>query len=99
MVFMKRVFFVSNENKSRAELALKSDDEISRGSITVKSAASLGIEKDGYFIIIDAGEHAIKKAEELLKGVAEKYSKPGEVLDRVEEQENNAIEGFGNILG
>ena len=41
---MKEVFLVSSENKNKAEMELKKDDLVSRGSITIRAAASLGIE-------------------------------------------------------
>ena len=96
---MKAVFIVSGENKNKAETALKKDDEISRGSITMRDAKSLDFEEEGIFFILDASEEAIKKAEELLSELGKKYEKAGEVLKKVEEQENTATEGFGNILG
>ena len=96
---MKEVFFVGSENRQKAEDILRKDDAISRGSITVKQAQALGISKDGYFIIIDNSEENVRKAEALLKGVAEKHKGREEVIRKVEEEENSAIEGFGNILG
>jgi hypothetical protein len=96
---MKEVFLVSSENKNKAETALKKDDEISRGSITMREAKSLGFKENGIFFILDSPEAAIKKAGELLKGIGEKYKKASAVLEKVEEQENTAIEGFGSILG
>ena len=96
---MKEVFLVSSENKSKAEDAIKKDDTVSRASIVTRSAASLGIEEDGYFIIIDGSEEAVKKAGELLKDLAKKYDKKDEVEAKLSEQEDSAIEGFGNILG
>ncbi len=96
---MKEVYFVSKENKSKAEDALKKDDSVSRGSITLKESSTLGMKEDGFFIILDASEQALKKAGELLKDIAEKYEKKEDVLEKIQEQENSAIEGFGNILG
>jgi len=96
---MKEIFLVSNENKAKAEEAVKKDDLVSRSSIVIRSASSLGIKEDGYFIIIDGSEEAIKKAEELLKDLAKKYEKKKEVEEKMNEQEDSAIEGFGNILG
>ena len=66
VISMKEIFLVSSENKSKAEEVVKKDDLVSRSSIAIRSAAALGIEEDGYFIIIDGSEEAIKKAEELL---------------------------------
>ncbi len=96
---MREVFIVSTENKSKAEDALKKDEIVNRGSIVVRSAASLEIDEEGCFIILDAPEPAIKKASELLKGIAKTYKDRNSVLEMLDEQENAAIEGFGNILG
>ena len=99
VISMKEIFLVSSENKSKAEEVVKKDDLVSRSSIALRSAAALGIDEDGYFIIIDGSEEAIKKAEELLKELAKKYDKKEQVEARMSEQEDSAIEGFGNILG
>ena len=96
---MRVVFEVPSENKSKVEELLKKDDEISRGSITIRTAGSLDINEDCYFIILDAPEDKIDKAKELVKGMAKLYKHAEKVLDKIDEQENSAIEGFGNILG
>ena len=96
---MREVFLVAAENKSKAEDLLRRDDEVSRGSITLKSPGSLDMDEEGYFIIIDASDERIKKAEHLLHGLATKYSHQEKVLEKIDEQENSAIEGFGSILG
>ncbi|MBI5347152.1 MAG: hypothetical protein HZB66_00935 [Candidatus Aenigmarchaeota archaeon] len=96
---MREVFLVATENRRKAEELLKKDEIVNRGSITMRSAASLEIKEDGYFIVVDAPEKAIKKAHELLKGIAVSYKNKEKVLGVIDEQENAAIEGFGNILG
>ena len=96
---MKEVFLVLAENKDKAEQALRSDDLVSRQSIIVRSAPHLDIDEEGYFIIIDGSEEAVKKAHELLDKLANRYEHKEKVLAKVEEQEDKAIEGFGNILG
>ena len=96
---MKEVFLVLAENKDKAEQALRSDDLVSRQSIIVRSAPHLDIDEEGYFIIIDGSEEAVKKAHELLDKLAKRYEHKEKVLAKVEEQEDKAIEGFGNILG
>jgi hypothetical protein len=96
---MREVFIVSSDNKMKAEDLLKKDDLVSRGSIILKVASSLDIKEDGYFIILDASDEALKKAEELIKNIAKKYSKKDVVLERFDEQEDTAIEGLGAILG
>jgi hypothetical protein len=99
VIVMKEVFLVKSDNKQKVEDLLKRDDIVSRGSITIKAPASLDIKEDGYFFILDMNETAIKRAEELIKGLAEKYKHPEKVILAVNEQEAAAIEGFGNILG
>lgn len=96
---VKEVFLVSSENKSKAEDALRKDDLVSRQSIAVRSAPHLDIKEDGYFIIVDGSEEAIKKAHELLDQLAKKYEHKNKVIAKLKEQEDKAIEGFGNILG
>jgi len=99
VIIIREVYLVVAENLSKAEDVLKKDETINRGSITTKSAASLDIKENGYFIILDCNEKALKKAEELLQDIAVKYKYKEKVLSIVDEQEASAIEGFGNILG
>ncbi|MAH42197.1 hypothetical protein CL614_00515 [archaeon] len=94
----KEVFLVSNENKGKAEQALKQDDEINRGSISVRQCGSLDIDEEGYFIIVDLNEEALEKAKKLLKDLATIYEKKDDVLKKIESEEE-ALGGFGNILG
>lgn len=97
--FMHEVFLVGMENKDKAERILKADETVNRGSIILKSAASLDIDEEGYFLIIDCQPEAVRKAEELLAGIATKYAKKEAVLEKFNAQEDAAIEGFGKILG
>lgn len=94
---MKEVFFVSNENKNKALEILKKDEILSRGSIITRSASNLGIEKEGYFIIIDVKD--VERAKELLKNIAEPYEKRDEIISKIKKEEENAIQGFGSIFG
>jgi hypothetical protein len=96
---MREVFEVPSEHVQKAEELLKKDEEINRGSITIRAAGSLDIDEDCYFIILDAPEDRMKKAKGLLKGIAKPYKDTRKVLERLDAQENSAIEGFGNILG
>jgi len=96
---MRVVYLLPAENKAKAEELLKKDDAVNRGSITIRSALSLDIEEDGYFIVYDGSDEAVKLADGLLKGLAERYKKAVDVLRKLDEQEDAAIEGFGNILG
>lgn len=94
---MKQVFVVSAENKSRAERLIRADDLVSRQSISTKSAESLGF-GDGYFLVIEGSEEAIKRAEELLKELCKKPGNQKDIIKRIKEEEEKAIEGFGHII-
>ncbi len=96
---MKEVLAVSSDKKEKVEDMLKKDEEINRGSIVVKSASSLGFDDDCYFIIIDAPEHAIKKALNMVSGIASVFKDKNRVLKKYEEQEEAAMQGFGSIMG
>ncbi len=96
---MKEVFLVPAEARLKAEEALKKDDVVSRGSIILRAASSLEIKEDGYFIVVESSEEGIKKATELLKGLATRYAKKDVVLKKIEEQDDAALAGFGSILG
>ena len=96
---MQEVFIVKEGEKSKAEDLLRKDDLIGRQSITVRSAVSMNLEKEGYFIIINGSEESIKKAEELIGSFAKKYGKKEKVLEKIREEEDSAAEGLGAILG
>ena len=96
---VKEVFLVSSENKNKAEDILRQDDLVGRQSITVRSAPYLDIDEEGYFIVVDGNEAAISRAHELLDQLAKRYEHKDKVVAKVKEQEDAAIEGFGNILG
>ncbi|HLD83519.1 MAG TPA: hypothetical protein VI979_01540 [archaeon] len=96
---MKEVFLVKPEDKLKAEDALKKDDVVSRGSIMLRAAASLDIKEEGYFIIVDCSAEGIAKARELLKTMAIKHGKKEIVLQKIEDQENAALQGFGSFMG
>ncbi len=96
---MYEVYLVKSENKIKAEDLLKRDDLVSRGSIMIKSPSSLDINETGFFFILDAGEGTLKRAEELLKDVGIKYKDKQKVVDKYLEQEDQAIQAFGNIMG
>jgi hypothetical protein len=96
---MRMVFYVLPENISKAEMALKRDDEISRQSIHVRSAQSLDMDEEGFFIILNGSERILKRAKELIKDFATEYENSDIVLQKFDEQEEKASEGFGFILG
>lgn len=75
------------------------DDSTSRASIAIKSPGSLGFQEQGVFFIINCSEDVMKKVEKKLSDYGKKYENKEKVLEKYDEQEDQAIQGFGNILG
>ena len=90
---MQRVFEVSKENKNKVENILKKDDLVSRQSITMR------IFDDNAYFLIEGEEEAIKRAEELLKDLAKIAKNEQEIIKKIKEEEEQALVGFGSILG
>lgn len=95
---MREVWLVATDKRPKAEEVLKTDDLISRQSIFVRSAGTLGMDDDGFFIIIDGSEQAIAKAAELMKDLGKKYDKKDAVLTAFDDLEAKTSESFGFIL-
>lgn len=95
---MKEVWLVKSENKNKVENIVKSDDIISRHSIMFRdlNAMNLG---NGYALIIDAPDDVIERVENLCKGLIEKFDKKDKVLEIISDEDEKAINGFGNIFG
>lgn len=68
---MYAIFSVEKSNIGKADEILK-DDIVSRQSITIRDASALGIDSENRYILIEGNKDAIKKAEELFKGIEEK---------------------------
>jgi hypothetical protein len=97
----------SKEYPKVKEILLK-DDIVSRSSLIFKEASI--IEKEGYYCYLFGTEEQCKRALELVK---EKNEETGEetelakeaseeekkkVINKIKEEEDKAIEGFGGIL-
>ena len=98
---MKVVFFVSKDNYGAAKNKVYMDEVVSRQSITVRDSSAIGMKKEGYYMLIDGDDESIKKAREMLKGLAKELSGDDEkkVVSAIEGQESSAAEGFGAIFG
>ena len=95
----REVWHTTSDKRVKAEEVLKKDDVVGRQSIYVRDCRSLGLAQEGYVIIIDGSDEAIKRADGLLKGLAAKYKKKEEVIKKFEEEEQKATEAFGFIIG
>jgi hypothetical protein len=98
---MKAVFFVEKLKYGGAKNRLYADEVVSRQSITTRDNSSLGKKDEGYYVLLDGDEEAIKKAREILKGTGKelKGNEEKEIILAIEGQESTAAEGFGAIFG
>lgn len=97
---MQVVFFVEKENLNKAK-DVTSEDPIVRQSITFRDNKSLGLEKEGNYLMIDGAEEACKEAQEKLKEIAQELDEEEKetVIGKMKEMEDSALEGFGGIFG
>ncbi len=86
------------KNTRKAEEALRKYDLVGRQSIFIRGAQALGMKGEN-FLIIEGSEVAVKKADELLKGLAEKAKNQEEILKKFDEIENQSASGLGSIFG
>lgn len=90
---MQIVFEVSKENKNKVENLIKNDDLISRQSIIIR------VIDDKIYFLIDGSEEAIEKAKEILKDLGNEAKNQEEIIKKIKEEEEQALVGFGSILG
>lgn len=106
---MEIVLQIETKNYQKVKEILLKDDIVSRASIVFKEGGIIG--KNGYFSYISGSEEQCKKALDLVK---EKDEKTGEIIElakevigkdkeelinKIKEEENRAIESFGDIIG
>ena len=98
---MEAVFFIEKDKYPQARDKASSDDIVSRQSLTFREGMSLGLHEEGYYLLVAGTEDGIKKAREILKGLARelKGEEAKGVIELLKKQEEQAMEGFGGIFG
>lgn len=106
---MELVLKMETKDYQKVKDVLLKDDSVSRASISFKEGSIIG--KEGYYCYLSGSEEQCKKALDLVK---QKNEKTGEVIElakevigkekeelinKINEEEDKAIEGFGNIMG
>ena len=96
---MEIVLHFKSENFAKCKDILLTDDIVGRASLTFKEGSI--ISKDGYFCYLTGTEEQCKRALELVKELAEEVidETKSQLIKKIKEEEDRAIEGFGNILG
>ena len=96
---MEIVLHFKSENFAKAKDVLLTDDVVGRASLVFKEGSIIG--KDGYYVYLSGTEEQCKRALELMKELAEevKDETKTQLINKIKEEEERAITGFGNILG
>jgi len=96
---MEIVLHFKSGNLAKGKDVLLTDDVVGRASMIFKEGSIIG--KDGYYCLLSGTEEQCKRASELVKELAEevKDETKSQLINKIKEEEDKAIEGFGNILG
>ena len=91
---------IESKNLQKAKDLLLKDDVVSRASLTWREAKSFGF-SEGYYIYISGTDEQVKGAEELTKELRKevKDKEKEEVIRKIKEEQDKAMEGFGSIFG
>ncbi|MEW6070684.1 MAG: hypothetical protein AB1485_08710 [Candidatus Thermoplasmatota archaeon] len=94
------IFRVEKDKIAKINEVLK-DELVSKQSIAIRDASVLGIEKKVRYVLVEGIENALKKAEELFKGIGEKEEEKDavEIYRKIKEQEEQVAQGVGLVFG
>jgi uncharacterized protein YdbL (DUF1318 family) len=98
---MEIVLKIKKQNLQKVKDLLLKDDLISRASVMFKEAKSLGLIGDDYYCYISGVNEACNKAKKLIKDLSESIKKEEEkkIIDKIKQEEESAMTGFGSIFG
>lgn len=97
---MYGVFLFDSESVAEARELLE-DDLVSRQSITLRDAKTLGADFEGLLVFIEGAESAIKRFEEISGHEVEKLQgdKAESVYRLLKKEEEDAAQGVGFLFG
>ena len=77
------------------------DDIVSRQTIVVRDAGSVGLEGEDTIILIEGSEEALEKAKEIVSdsGSLLESAEKEDVYNRIKEAEDSVAEGLGLMFG
>lgn len=99
MVILDCVFEIEKSNLQKVKDMFLKDDVVGRASVNFKEGSALGL-GEKYYCYVSGVEEACKKAEELIDDLGNKVNEETEkkIIDKIKEEENQAMEGFGGIF-
>lgn len=96
---MEYICFVPKDKVKEAEHLLKKDDVASRQSIIIRDAKSLEIDESGSFFLVSGSDEGVERAKEILKEFSQSSDNLDLAKNKIKEEEERAVEGFGGIFG
>lgn len=96
---MEIVIEIKKENLAKLKEILLKDDIVSRGTVIFKEAKALGFNKKVYYCYISGTDEICQRAKELIKDIAEIVEDDTEIIQKIKEEEDQAMTGFGGIFG
>jgi len=96
---MEIVIEIKKGNLQKVKEILLKDDIVSRATIVFKEAKTLGFDNKNYYCYISGLEEQCEKAKELIKDIAKIVENKDEIIEKIKQEENVAMEGFGGIFG
>lgn len=95
---MEVVLSIQTKNYQKVRDILLKDDLVSRASIIFKEGGIVG--KEGFFSYISGTDDQCKKAIELTKDLTKEVTgrEKEEIISKIKEEENRAIESMGGIF-
>jgi len=102
---MYRVYECELAKKAELMKVLEADpyaaDSFARTGYKVKDGSVLNEDKARTYVYVSASEDFLKKADEKLKGVAQRCKPDAEkrVIEKIQAEEESAEAGFGGIFG
>jgi len=97
---MYAIFSVPLDKRSKSEEILK-DDIVSRQSIVIREASTLGLKDLGMLILIEGEEAAVKRSQELFKDLGKLLAgeQAEDIYNRFKKESDDVASGVGFLFG
>lgn len=95
---MYRVFRVPAAQSAKIDTVLH-DDLVSRQSVVVRDARSLGVDGEGTIVLVEGSGEALARADVLLEGARMPAAEAEAAYKKFRSQDEDAASGMGLIFG
>ena len=97
---MQIIFEIEKSKLQKVKDTLLMDDLVGRASILFKDGKALGLDNK-YYCFISGLEEACKKSKDLMKDLGKEVEEKTkeQILKKIKEEEDQAMQGFGGIFG